>query len=132
MCLVGTFNVTFFEGFISVNLVTKGVDKDNVGYVFGVNSVAYLCCCIVFEHLFGQVSRKLLFVICPIFAGFSMFLFGPSMLLGIPDNEWFTISSFFALGIAQTFFFIPLIPEMIERMQVDLNIKEGENEELEN
>jgi len=25
-----------------------------------------------------------------------------------------------------------LIPEMMERMQVDFNIKEGENEELEN
>lgn len=61
-----------------------------------------------------------------------MFLFGPSILIQLPNNYWLTIVAFLLLGIIQTFFFIPLIPEMIERMQVDLNIKEGENEELEN
>jgi MFS family permease len=106
--------------------------ENYIGLVFCVNTVSYLGGCLVFEPLFGKVSRKLLFVICPIIAGFSMFLFGPSFLLGLPNNYWFTISSLFILGIVQAFFFIPLIPEMIERMQVDLNIIEGENEELEN
>jgi MFS family permease len=132
MCLVGTFDVTFYEGFLSVILVAKGVSEDYVGFIFGVNAVAYLGCCLLFEHLFGKVSRKLLFVISLLIAGFSMFLFGPSLLLGLPDSYWFLVSSLFFLGIVQAFFFIPLIPEMIERMQVDLNIIEGENEELAN
>ena len=53
MCLVGTFDVTFYEGFISENLVAKKVDKSKVGYVFIVNSALYLFCCITFEHFFG-------------------------------------------------------------------------------
>ena len=53
MCLIGTFDVTFYEGFISINLRTKGVDENKIGYVFVVNSAAYLGCCVIFEHFFG-------------------------------------------------------------------------------
>jgi hypothetical protein len=53
MCLVGTFDVTFYEGFISENLVAKKVEESNVGYVFIVNSAAYLGCCVIFEKIFG-------------------------------------------------------------------------------
>jgi hypothetical protein len=70
----------------------------------------------MFEKIFGKIPRKILFVGALASAGFAMFLFGPSYMLNIPDNMWYTISSFFFLGIIQTFFFIPLIPEMIERM----------------
>ena len=96
---MGTFNVTFYEAFISIVLVKKGLNEDFVGYVFAVNSIGYLGCCLIFEHLFGNVSRKLLFVLSFVFAGFSMFLFGPSIILKISDNYWFTISAFFSLGI---------------------------------
>jgi hypothetical protein len=34
------------------------------------------------------------------------------------------------MGIFQVFVFIPIIPEMIERLQIDLDIAEGENEEV--
>jgi hypothetical protein len=41
-------------------------------------------------------------------------------------------SSFFIMGIVQVFVFIPIIPEMLERMQVAYNIVEGEDEALDN
>lgn len=41
-------------------------------------------------------------------------------------------AAFPVLGFMQTFTFIPIIPEMLERLQVDLNLKEGSNEKLEN
>ena len=41
-------------------------------------------------------------------------------------------AAFPVLGFMQTFTFIPIIPEMLERLQVDFNVKEGSNEKLEN
>jgi MFS family permease len=79
--------------------VAKGISQDNTGYVFAVNSVAYLICCLIFEKLFGQIPRKILFVGALAMAGASMFLFGPSYIIGIPDSYWFTVFSFFLLGI---------------------------------
>jgi argininosuccinate lyase len=35
------------------NLVAKKVEESNVGYVFIVNSAAYLGCCVIFEKFFG-------------------------------------------------------------------------------
>ena len=34
------------------------------------------------------------------------------------------------MGFAQTFMFVPTMPEMIERMQIELNIVEGKDEVL--
>jgi MFS family permease len=105
----------------------KGLGEEYVGFVFAVNSIAYFTCCLLFHKLCGKISRKFLFTFSLFSAGLTMFLFGPSILIQLPNNYWLTIVAFLLLGIIQTFFFIPLIPEMIERMQVDLNIKEGEN-----
>jgi len=41
-------------------------------------------------------------------------------------------AAFPVLGFMQVFTFIPIIPEMLERLQVDFNVKEGSNEKLEN
>lgn len=60
--------------------------------------------------------------------GFVMFLMGPSKILDLPLKAGLTISAFPFLGLFQVFVFIPIIPEMIERMQVKLNIREGEDE----
>jgi hypothetical protein len=81
---MGTLNVTFHESFLSTVLTkSKKLDENYVGNVFAANCIAYVGCCLIFEHLFGSVSRKLLFVISFIIAGFSMFLFGPSLILNI-------------------------------------------------
>ena len=57
-----------------------------------------------------------------------MWLLGPSSLLGLPEIVWLPIAAFPLMGIFQVFVFIPIIPEMIERLQVELNIVEGEDE----
>jgi|TARA_B110000285_G_scaffold27018_1_gene26462 hypothetical protein len=36
------------------------------------------------------------------------------------------------MGLVQVFIFIPIIPEILERMQVAYNIAEGEDEALDN
>ena len=42
------------------------------------------------------------------------------------------VSAFPLIGIFQVFVFIPIIPEMLERLQVDLGIVEGEDETVDN
>lgn len=41
-------------------------------------------------------------------------------------------ASFTIMGLVQVFIFIPIIPEILERMQVAYNIAEGEDEALDN
>jgi hypothetical protein len=53
---------------------------------------------------------------------------GPSKFLDFPDSYWCIIASFPILGIFEVLVFLPVIPEMIERIQVDLGISEGEDE----
>mmetsp|Transcript_31724 Transcript_31724/g.48629 ORF Transcript_31724/g.48629 Transcript_31724/m.48629 type:complete len:102 (-) Transcript_31724:628-933(-) len=61
-----------------------------------------------------------------------LMLMGPSQLLQFPDSYWLIVAGFPLLGIFQTFVFIPIIPEMIERLQVSLEITEGEEEAVDN
>ena len=46
-------------------------------------------------------------------AGMTFLLMGPSLLLGLPNENYFTVASFFPLGLIQIFVFLPIIPEMI-------------------
>lgn len=59
-----------------------------------------------------------------------MYLLGPSNYFDIDeiDQYKYIVSAFPLLGIFQVFIFIPIIPEMIERLQVELKIREGEND----
>lgn len=66
------------------------------------------------------------------FAGCN-FLLGPSQFFNLPaDNYWFTVAAFPFMGIFQVFVFIPIIPEMLERLQVDLGIVEGQDALVDN
>jgi len=64
-----------------------------------------------------------------------MFFMGPSRVLGfgnLPEKTkvWMTLLALPFNGIFQIFVFIPIIPEMLERLQVDLDIVEGEDEKI--
>ena len=51
-------------------------------------------------------------------------------MLNFPHTEWLIIMGFPVIGIFQFFVFIPIIPEMLERVQVEMEVVEGEDEEL--
>lgn len=51
-------------------------------------------------------------------------------MLGFPENYWIIIMAFPLMGVFQYFVFIPIIPEMLERVTVGLNAVEGEDPEL--
>jgi hypothetical protein len=90
-----------------------------------IPAFVYLISCLLLPYTCEHTSRKFLFFLSMMgFAG-CIFLLGPSEILGLPDNVWLIIASQPPMGIFQVFVFIPIIPEMLERLQVDLQISEG-------
>ena len=57
-----------------------------------------------------------------------MLMMGPSNMFEFPKSLTMIIAAFPILGFFQVFFFIPIIPELIERLQVSLEIAEGADE----
>lgn len=126
-CLFGTFNISFWTGFIANTLTDVGLTDSQVGYVFALMSFTYLIACLLLPCTCEHSPRKFQFFVSFVLMGGCMILMGPSKFLDIPVNKWIMISAFVPLGICQVFVFIPIIPEMLERLQVDLNIREGED-----
>jgi hypothetical protein len=76
------------------------------------------------------IPRRLLFVLSILGYCVCCILLGPSKFLGLPYNKWIMLSSFPLQGLFQVYVFLPIIPEMIERVQVKYDIVEGEDEFL--
>ena len=93
-------------------------------------SLTYLTGCLLYNKLFEKVPRKLLFVLS--FVGFiiALLLMGPSEFLSLPKAFYTVIGAYPLLGFCQIFVFIPIIPEMIERVQDSLGVKEGESAKI--
>lgn len=87
--------------------------------------------CLILPHFCEtRFPRKLQFIIAMFGFAICCIMMGPSLMLGLPDNYWIIIMSFPLIGIFQYFVFIPIIPEMLERVTVGLNAIEGEDLEL--
>lgn len=125
----GTFNVVWFVGFIEHQLFALG---GQTGLVLGGRAFFYLLCCFLHPMTCEHQSRKFWFVVSFLgFAGVNI-LMGPSKIFGLPNEAWLISTGLIFQGLFQVFVFIPIIPEMLERLQADLNITEGEHEEVDN
>lgn len=93
-------------------------------------SFFYLFGCLSLPYFGDKVPRKLLFVIGLFGLSICMLIMGPSKVFNFPVNKMFVLIGYPLTGICQTLLYLPILPEMIERLQVDLNIKDGENEAL--
>lgn len=127
---LGTFDIVFWGSWLDGEMSAyPSFNVDNLGYVIGSQSATYLIGCLILPYTCEVLPRRLLFVIAMFGFGISSFMLGPSTLLNLPQhNMWLPISAFPIMGIFQVFVFIPIIPEMIERLQHDLKITEGEDE----
>jgi MFS family permease len=108
------------------------MEDSQVGYIFGAQSFTYLAACLLLPYTCEHSPRKLQFVIAMFGMSACLLMMGPSNLLDFPDKLWMIVTGFSIIGIFQVFVFIPIIPEMLERLQVDLNIVEGEDPALDN
>ena len=116
-CFVGTFNVFIWNGWLTSDLTNKGFNPDYVGYIMTGESVLYLIACLVVPYI--KLPRQVLFIISLVGLGIAQLLLGPSEIFG-SNSVWLQIAAFPLLGAFQVFFFVPIIPEMIESMQVGL------------
>ena len=130
ICMVGTFDITYWSGFISVELAQMGMNGNYVGYVLGAQSVTYIVACLIYPYTIEHSPRMLQFAVCLLGYALCNLLLGPSLWLHFPDSVWLPVLSFPIQGVMQVLVFIPVLPEMIERMQVKLKISEGEDEIL--
>lgn len=130
-CFFGTTNLVYFQGYIGPYLGQFGFDKDQVGYVMAIQQVTYLPMCLILPHFCETAfPRKLQFVIAMFGFAICCFMMGPSSMLNFPSSYWIIIMAFPLMGVFQYFVFIPIIPEMLERVTVELNAIEGEDPEL--
>lgn len=99
ICMVGTFNITYWSGFVSLELQQMGMNPNNVGYVLGAQSVTYIVACLVYPYTIEHSPRMLQFSICLLGFAVCNLLLGPSIWLNFPDNVWLPILSFPIQGI---------------------------------
>lgn len=127
----GTSFITFNSGYMPTQLASMGFAEDNVGFVLGGQSFIYLVTCLLYPYTCETIPRKLMFVVSILGMTVCMLMMGPSSTVGLPvDNYYFIIIAFPIIGLFQTFVFIPVIPEMIEQLQHDLEISEGQDPTL--
>ena len=101
---------------MSPELVGLGFTESQAGQIMSISSFTYLFACLLLPYTCENAPRKLQFFVASLFFAGSLVLMGPSQLLDLPESKWLVTASFPVLGICQVFVFIPIIPEMIERI----------------
>jgi predicted MFS family arabinose efflux permease len=99
VAVVGTINISYYKGIIGYELVDKGMNEDNVGYVISINSICYLVACLLVPYTCENSSRKFMFFIAMVGFSFSNLMLGPSKILNIPDSIWLIIGSQPLMGV---------------------------------
>lgn len=126
---IGTTDIMYFKVFFVTELDrVYDIGEEYSGYLLASTSFVYLAACLLLPYTCEHASRKFLYVIAMFGFGLCNFLLGPSEILGLPNNIYIMMSALPIMGVFSVFVFIPIIPEMLERLQVDLNIAEGEDE----
>ena len=58
-CALGIFNLTFFEGFLTPELLKYDLTEGSAGLIMSIMSVTYLAGCLLYPRVFGNTPRKL-------------------------------------------------------------------------
>lgn len=122
VCFFGTINIVYFYGYIGPYLLNLGYNDEDIGFIIASQQVTYLPMCLLFPQLLSRgyftFPRKLQFLLAMIGFGFCSLMLGPSTYLGstITNSTWPILVAFPILGLFQYFVFIPIIPEMLERV----------------
>jgi MFS family permease len=130
ICLV-TFNLFFWQAWLSTDLIAlPGFQENMIGFVISLPSIVCLASYWLFPILFEESPRKLMFFLSHFGFFVTFLLMGPSQVFHFPLNKWFVIASMPLIGLFQTFVYLPLMPEIIERVQVEYSISPGRDEYL--
>ena len=75
---MGTFNITFWTGFIGPHFSQMGLNDNYTGYVLGAQSFTYLVACLLYPKLFESAPRRFMFVFSILLMVICVLLLGPS------------------------------------------------------
>ena len=78
------------------------------------------------DRLPKRVFIALSFTGCTI----SLFIMGPSKLLGFPNDLWIFLLGYAMSGASLGLVFIPILPEVIDSIYIKQGIKEGQDEHM--
>lgn len=136
-CCVGTIDIQFFVGYISTMVkAVYGMEEDKFGYIMSLQTVTYVIGAFLMPYTCEHLPRRFLFMFASLCFAFTISLIGPSTIYNVASGSnaglAMLITSFPLLGIMQVFVFIPIIPEMYDRVRAKLEIKEGEDEYTDN
>jgi MFS family permease len=105
----------FYNAIISNHLIdTYDVPEDQVGYILALGALFYALSSPLVSIVFKGVPRRYVTFLALIVSSVALFLFGPSVLLDIPQKLGIVIFAICLLGIAIALIFVPLLSEIIE------------------
>ena len=102
-----------------------GVSEDKVGSIFFAAGTASLAVSVLVFFYFKNFPRRLAFILAMFGFFVSSLMIGPSTAIRLPDTGFIIATGIIIQGIVKVFTNIPIFPEMIQRLQVELEAKEG-------
>jgi MFS family permease len=100
------------------------------GAIASYGSLTYLLTTVLTGYISHIMPKRLFILLSFVSITIGLFLMGPSDILGLPNYIWLFLVGYGLVGAAQGFLFIPILPEIIEAFSDRYEIKEGENEEV--
>merc|ERR1712062_592727 len=94
---------------------------------FDAQCACYLIMCLLYPYTFEHASRKLQFAGAMIGMG-CMHLLGPLSHTQHSRQNMDYNRRMVGVGVFQVFIFVPIIPEMLERLQVALKVHENDDD----
>lgn len=70
------------------------------GPILAIPCITYTISCILVNYVVGKLARRVLILISFLMLAVSMIMQGPSLMLGIPDNNVLVLSGFALNGAA--------------------------------
>lgn len=127
----GPVNYTFWiGGYMNIHMDEIGLKSDYFGWVVFAQGIIYIFFCLITPLLCPNAPRRLLFVISIFGFALMALLIGPSQWLKLPDVPAIICVGVLGQGVFYVFVNIPIVPELIDRLQWNLKAKEGEDDHI--
>jgi MFS family permease len=110
-----------FTKYIAVD--RNWMKEEQVGYILAIGCFTYAFGSPLVGILCQKMKRSYITCMAFIFCGLSLFLLGPSHILGLPEKLGVSLAGIGCLGCSVAFLFVPLLPEIIASVAEKENLE---------
>lgn len=103
----------------------KHVPNKYNGLIVSLASFFYVITTGICGFVIDRFPKRVFILMSFVFSTFALFLMGPSAVLGLPNELWIFLIGYGGLGASLGFIFIPILPEVIDSIYLNYDIKEG-------